>query len=92
MLDSVGAPCTPFVVAKRFLRFTPDAQQAILQQLRATFFPEGFFYQVPAAEWLRLLSLTDPLIYSTDNKRQLTYHVLEGRELLLLLVGHYLDV
>lgn len=79
-------------VVKRFLTFPLTTQHAILHQLRWTVFPEGFFSQVPASEWLRLLCLTDPLIYCAGGRRVPTYQVVEGRQVLLLLASHYLDV
>jgi hypothetical protein len=85
-------PCPSTVVVKRFLMYPSSSQLAILHQLRWTFFPEGIFSQVPAAEWLRLLRLTDPLIQYTKARQREMYQVGEGRQLLLLLVGHYLDI
>ena len=66
-------------------------QYVILQVLRWTVFPEGIFSQVPASEWLRLLRLVDPLI-QLPGELTGTYQLGEGRGLLLLLLGHYLDI
>lgn len=77
--------------AKRFLAYSPAAQHSILHALRWTVFPEGVFSQVPAGEWLRLLRLTDPLI-EPSRRRAETYHVGQGRQLLMMLLSHYLDV
>lgn len=84
--------CLSTVVVKRFLAFPSSTQLAILHQLRWTLFPEGIFSQIPVAEWLRLLSLTDPVIEHTRARQQELYQVGEGRQLLLLLAGHYLDI
>jgi hypothetical protein len=94
MLDSAPALCVPTVVGKRFLTFPSTVQQAILRQLRWAVFPEGIFSQVPPDEWLRLLRLTDPLIHYTDAQAEAarTYQVRDGRQVLLLLLRHYLDV
>ncbi|MBX0293045.1 hypothetical protein K3G63_21555 [Hymenobacter sp. HSC-4F20] len=75
---------------KRFLTLSPAAQQAVVQALREQFSPQGMFSPVPAAEWLRLLRLTDPLIQSVQGPCP-EYRVAEGR-LLWELLGHYLDV
>jgi len=84
--------CSTSVVVKRFLSFPISTQYAVLRQVRNTVFSEGFFPQVPTAEWLRLLRLTDPLIHYTLGSEAPQYQVEEGRQVLLLLVGHYLDV
>jgi hypothetical protein len=85
-------PCLSTVVVKRFLAYPSSTQLAILHQLRWTLFPEGIFSQVPVAEWWRLLRLTDPLIQHTQARQKEMYQVGEGRQLLLLLAGHYLDI
>lgn len=77
-------------VTKRFLTFSLSEQQNIVQALRAQFSPGGMLSPVPAAEWLRLLLLTDPLIQQAGGPRP-GYRVAEGH-LLWELLGCYLDV
>ncbi|MDF7813985.1 hypothetical protein [Hymenobacter sp. YC55] len=69
---------------------SPALQHVVLHQLRQTVFPEGYFTQVPPAEWLHLLHLVDPLLHLLPGPIP-QVELAQGRQLLLLLLNQYLD-
>lgn len=76
---------------QRFCLLSPALQDLVLHQLRSTVFAEGYFPQVPPAEWLHLLRLVDPLLHLLPGSAP-EVELAEGRQLLLLLLSQYLDV
>jgi hypothetical protein len=85
------SPAARGLPAQRFRCFSLRSQLAILNTLRQTTVADASLGPVPATEWLRLLRLVDPLIYSPAWPTQ-SYRVAEGAHLLRLLLRHYLDV
>lgn len=89
-LETTAAAPAP--MTRRFSHCSLSTQQAVLRLLQQPVFAQGAFSPVPAAEWRRLLHLTDPLIGATRDQPVPQYWVAEGAEVLRLLAGHYLDI
>jgi hypothetical protein len=83
--------CLAPPLTERFCLLPSALQYVALHQLRNTVFPEGYFLQVPPAEWLHLLRLVDPLLRLLPGAVP-QVELAEGRQLLLLLLSQYLDV
>ena len=90
---SLAEPSSCFAppLTQRFCLLSPALQYVVLHQLRNRIFPEGYFSQVPPAEWLHLLRLVDPLLHVLPGQAP-RVELAEGRQLLLLLLSQYLDV
>ena len=83
--------CLAPPLIQRFCLLSPTLQDVVLHQLRGTVFPDGYFAQIPPAEWLHLLRLVDPLLHLPSGQAQ-EVEFAQGRQLLLLLLNQYLDV